>query len=301
MPVWYTRGMPKINAVFEGGGVKGVGLVGAVMAAAERGYELEYLAGTSAGAIVASLLCGYSPKEVTGILALLNFTDFIDLEGTIPVVGQIISEIFHQGILKGDHLEKWLEELLDSRGIKTFHDLLVDEFEPDLRKRYRLHVVATDLTSGEMIIFPDDLPKYGIDIDSFSVAHAVRCSMAIPFIFNPVKLGTHTIVDGALISDCPLWLFPERAFGFRLVDSGDSLPERISNGMAEAKAVLTTLINAVDKYHIHNNEYKCMVPIPTLGISTCDFNITQENKQRLYQSGYEAANIYFDEYEKEPR
>jgi len=46
----------KIDAVFEGGGVKAIGLVGAVAVTEEKGYQFENLAGTSAGAIVASLI-----------------------------------------------------------------------------------------------------------------------------------------------------------------------------------------------------------------------------------------------------
>ena len=53
----------KIDAVFEGGGVKGIGLVGAVAVTEEKGYQFENLAGTSAGAIVAALIAaGYKSE-----------------------------------------------------------------------------------------------------------------------------------------------------------------------------------------------------------------------------------------------
>ena len=55
----------RADAVFEGGGVKGIGLVGAVAVAEERGYQWVNIAGTSAGAIVAALLAvGYSVAEI---------------------------------------------------------------------------------------------------------------------------------------------------------------------------------------------------------------------------------------------
>ena len=63
----------KTDAVFEGGGVKGIGLVGAVSEIEKAGYEFENLAGTSAGAIVASLLAaGYSSEELKRELEQLN-------------------------------------------------------------------------------------------------------------------------------------------------------------------------------------------------------------------------------------
>ncbi len=51
----------KIDGVFEGGGVRGIAHVGAICALAEKGYEWERVAGTSAGSIIAALLAaGYS-------------------------------------------------------------------------------------------------------------------------------------------------------------------------------------------------------------------------------------------------
>src|SRR5690349_2716419 len=59
----------KVDAVFEGGGVKGIALIGAAQAVEEAGYAFENLAGTSAGAIVATLLAaGYSSAELRTIL-----------------------------------------------------------------------------------------------------------------------------------------------------------------------------------------------------------------------------------------
>jgi len=69
----------KADAVFEGGGVKGIGLVGAVSEIEKAGYEFENLAGTSAGAIVAALLAvGYNAQEMKVELEKLNYNDFKD-------------------------------------------------------------------------------------------------------------------------------------------------------------------------------------------------------------------------------
>ena len=69
----------KIDAVFEGGGVKGIGLVGAVSEIEAKGYEFVNLAGTSAGAIVATLLAaGYKAAEVKDIINGLDFNTLVD-------------------------------------------------------------------------------------------------------------------------------------------------------------------------------------------------------------------------------
>ena len=68
-----------INAVFEGGGVKGVGLVGAVSVTEEMGYQFGNVAGTSAGAIISTLIAaGYSAKELKTILDELDYNQFKD-------------------------------------------------------------------------------------------------------------------------------------------------------------------------------------------------------------------------------
>ena len=111
------------DAVFEGGGVKGIGLVGAVAAIEEAGYQFVNLAGTSAGAIVASLLAvGYTAGEIEQALQKLNYKDFEDENwlDRFSVPGKIASIVFRYGIYKGTFFENWLGALLDAKGKTTF-------------------------------------------------------------------------------------------------------------------------------------------------------------------------------------
>ena len=67
----------KCDAVFEGGGVLGIGLVGAAKAIEAAGYEFSRLAGSSAGAIVAALLAaGYNCDEIENEIKQLDYTKF---------------------------------------------------------------------------------------------------------------------------------------------------------------------------------------------------------------------------------
>lgn len=89
------------DAVFEGGGVKGIGLVGAVAVAEEKGYQWANVAGTSAGAIVAGLLAaGYSAAEMKEVMEELDYNRFKDasLLDRVPLVGPVTSLIFEKGI-----------------------------------------------------------------------------------------------------------------------------------------------------------------------------------------------------------
>jgi len=111
------------DAVFEGGGVKGIGLAGAVAVAEERGYQWVNVAGTSAGAIVAALLAaGYSAAEMKEIMEELDYSRFKDasLLDRVPLVGPVASLIFEKGIYEGKWFEHWMRELLRKKKVETF-------------------------------------------------------------------------------------------------------------------------------------------------------------------------------------
>src|SRR5260370_34948133 len=96
----------KFDGVFEGGGVKGIGLVGALAHLEEQGYQPVNLAGTSAGAIVAALhAAGYSARELKDIIAGLDFRKFEDTSGIgrIPIACPIIKFLDRRGIYRGGY------------------------------------------------------------------------------------------------------------------------------------------------------------------------------------------------------
>ncbi|WP_437593504.1 patatin-like phospholipase family protein [Sorangium sp. So ce1000] len=219
----------KLNLVLEGGGLRGVALVGAVAALAEaltqkyKDTYISYLAGTSAGAIVATLLgARYTPAEIASIVGGSEFASIADPVGPsfIPVVGMPIAmawgAITRLGMLKGDALLSLFREKLDQKGIRTFRDLIMPgcENEKDPARKYRVHLVASDITRGRMLVLPDDISAelYGVEPDDLEVALAVRMSMSFPFVFSPVRLTgrnkvTSYIVDGGLLSNFPVHLF----------------------------------------------------------------------------------------------
>src|SRR5687768_2196061 len=78
-PLPFRIYMPEVYSVFEGGGVRGTALVGAVAAAEEMGVRFRAVAGSSAGAIVGSLIAaGYSAAEMRTLLTEKDFRDFKD-------------------------------------------------------------------------------------------------------------------------------------------------------------------------------------------------------------------------------
>src|ERR1700712_3185367 len=88
------------DLVFEGGGVKGIGLAGAYAALVERGFEAKSVAGTSGGAITAALVAaGYTPAELDEVLRNVPFESFKDRswEEKLPG-GHVVSVLKDLGI-----------------------------------------------------------------------------------------------------------------------------------------------------------------------------------------------------------
>ena len=107
--------MPKADLVLEGGGVKGIALVGAVAVLEEHGYEFNRIAGTSAGSIVGALLAAGMPTaDMVGIMRSIDYTRFQDKgpEDRFPG-GRLYSLLTQQGIYEGTYLTKWLAEILE--------------------------------------------------------------------------------------------------------------------------------------------------------------------------------------------
>ncbi|HZX49527.1 MAG TPA: patatin-like phospholipase family protein [Candidatus Paceibacterota bacterium] len=300
----------KVFAVFEGGGVKGTGLVGAVEITEQQGYEFSHVAGTSAGAIVASLVAaGYSSAEMKEIMMGLDYLKFKDegFEDKIPLIGKPLSLLFTKGIYEGDYFEAWIRDLLAKKNIRTFGDLVIEEYEECPRYRYRLQVVASDVSRGKLLVLPWDALDYGIHPDELDVARAVRMSMSIPYFYKPIMLKdkqghTSYMVDGGVLSNYPVWLFdPEGdnttplwpTFGYKLVEPEEGKPRTIKGPISMLTALFATMMEAHDARYIKDANFLRTIPIETLGIQTTQFDMTMEQKEALYESGKKAATEFF--------
>src|SRR5829696_6799499 len=128
-----------VDLVFEGGGVKGIALVGAFSVLEERGYEPQNMAGASAGAIVAVLLAaGYTAAELQKIIGELDYDRFKDeaWEDRIPLAGKSLSVLKDLGIYEGKAFLAWMGDLLEAKGVRMFGDL-VRRADDEPRYRYK--------------------------------------------------------------------------------------------------------------------------------------------------------------------
>jgi len=281
----------------EGGGVKLIGHIGALAAIENKGFIPSHMAGTSAGGmVVAFRQAGYDPAELKQIVFDINFSDF--LSGA-PLGTKIYHLLKNKGIYSTDKLYNFIKEKLSNKGVKYFGDFKTEN--KDLRWRYKLKLIASDISDAKMLVLPDDIKLYNFDPDYLEVAEAVRMSISIPGFFRPVKLGKNFIVDGGLLSNFPVWIFDSDmiptwpTFGIILKEPGNGHKTKISNIIDFSKAIFKTMLDAHDRRFISiEDETQRLIKVPTGNISLTDFYLSTDDKNQLYHSGYKSAMQFFE-------
>ena len=300
----------KADLVLEGGGVKGIGLVGAISELERAGYSFGRVCGTSAGSIVGALIAaGVGSAELGEIMAGLDYRRFRDPAPLvrIPIAGPGLSILIERGIYEGNELKRWLGEILKAHGVETFGDLYApdpgSDLPPDLQ--YKLVVIAADLSRGEMVRLPWDYrDRYGLDPKEQRVVDAVRASMSIPIFFDPAKLRDSngrvaTLVDGGVVSNFPVAVFDRLSgeprwptFGIKLSARPDArqLPNATGNPVAYVKALVSTMMSGHDQMYIDD---PCVnrrtIFVDTFKVSATNFDLDAETARALYASGQRAA------------
>lgn len=304
-------GMKDCDLVLEGGGVKGIGLVGSVAVLAEHGYRFRRVAGTSAGAVVGSLVAAGVPAErMKQLLEEVDYRRFQDpgLLDRVPLMGRPLSILLENGIYEGRYLKQWLTTQLSEMGVETFGDLRIDDPEASLPPdhRYRLVVMAADISAGRLVRLPWDYRRlYGLDPDRQLVVDAVRVSASIPFFFEPVKLGRSLLVDGGVLSNFPIDTFdrtdarPPRwpTFGVKLSARPEAnlRPRPVAGPLGLISALVSTMANAHDQMHLDD---PCVVDrtmfVDTDNVHPVDFGLDRETQRMLYANGRRAATKFLE-------
>jgi NTE family protein len=304
------------DLVLEGGGVKGIGLVGAIGVLEAKGYSFRRVAGTSAGAIVGSMVAaGCSAERLEQIMQTIDYRKFRDatLLSRLGAPGKFASLLIENGLYRGDYLHQWITEQLASCGVKTFGDLRLTGPEAEKlpeNQRYKFVVVTADLSKGQMVYLPWDYAKYGLSPDEQPVADAIRASMSIPFFYKPAHIGKSTLVDGGMLSNFPINIFDNSpdwpTFGVKLSakETALQISRSVTGPLSLATALFATLTNGHDQRHLDNPcTQKRTVFVDTAKIQSIDFDITKEQQSFLFKNGQKAATRFletwdFEDYKK---
>lgn len=215
-------------------------------------------------------------------------------------------------LFDGDYLEEWVSKLLLRKGAKTFGDLRGGIRDPENPEGYKVRMTAVDCNRVKVIVLPDDISYYGIDPDDLEVAKAVRMSTSVPFAFRPVEIKrkqgnktmTHYIIDGGVLDRFPSWLIEHSskyppAIGFTL-DGGEKKGNLIMDTPLDILKALISIVHDIGVPTDVAHNMKHVEKIDTSCISFLDFNIGQEEKRYLHESGKKAAIKLFNKLEKSP-
>ena len=191
---------PKIGLVLSGGGAKGLAHIGVIKVLDSLGVKVDYVAGTSMGAIIGALYAsGYSGKQLDSIFHSVDFDAIIsdDLPRaskafyernnseryavTLPFEGFKVK--LPSALSRGQNTFNLLAKLmLHVNHVKSFEDLPIPFF-----------CVATNIETGQQVI-----------LEQGNLASAVMASGALPSLFQPVKIGDQTLIDGGVVNNYPV-------------------------------------------------------------------------------------------------
>ncbi len=159
---------PKIALVLGGGAAKGFAHIGVIKALESHAITPDIIVGTSAGSVVGALYAGgYNGFDLQRVALSMD-------EGTVS--DWVLP---NRGFIKGESLQKFVNNAVQNRPIEALNRTLA--------------VVATDLQSGELVVF-----------ERGDTGMAVRASSSVPGIFQPVKINGREYVDGGLVSPVPV-------------------------------------------------------------------------------------------------
>ncbi|TCJ06097.1 patatin-like phospholipase family protein [Cytobacillus praedii] len=159
---------PKIGLALGSGGARGFAHLGAIKVLKEEGIPIDFIAGSSMGAMVGCFYgAGLDIERLYKLSKAFKRKYYLDF--TIP----------RMGFIAGTKVKEL---------IRIFtHGKMLEQLDIPVR------VVATDLMTGEKVIF-----------DKGPIADAVRASISIPGIFVPEKLNGRLLVDGAVVDRVPV-------------------------------------------------------------------------------------------------
>lgn len=157
-----TPNRPTIGLALGGGFARGLAHIGVLKVFEEESIPIDFVAGTSVGAVIGAAYCsGISAKELEEIAALVRFKTF---------ARWTVSRL---GFASNDRMTGFLEKVINAR---SFEELKIP-----------LAVAATDFVTGDGVVF-----RSGPLVD------AVRASCAYPGFFLPVSIDGRLLVDGML-------------------------------------------------------------------------------------------------------
>ena len=277
----------KIGLALSGGGARGGAHVGVLKALEELDVKVDYIAGTSMGAIIGGLYAsGYGAEEIEQILIETDWNKGLtdkparkdrtmrkkeqEYEFLIPYRIGFNKGKFQLplGAIEGQHLDQLFHRmLLPVVGINQFDRLPIP-----------FRAVATDLVTGEVVV-----------MSGGSLPDTLRASMSVPGIFAPVNIDGHILVDGGMSNNLPVNVVREMGADIVIaVDISSPLlkEEQLTSFISVTEQLTNFLTRRTTEQQIESLGPRDILIVPVLGdFSSTDFDGAED----IVHLGYEAA------------
>ncbi len=282
----------KIGLVLSGGGATGLAHIGVLKALEEKGIPIDYITGTSAGALVGSMYaCGYSPQEIEDYVLSESFQ--LMTNGKLEPDKRFLlqerdndASIFNFSFSKDSLLRKSIPLNLVTPSYLDFE-----------MARLLGTVSASHFNSFDSLFIPfrciasDVVNKKSTSFSKGHLNQAVRASMTYPFYVNPIRIDGIVYFDGGLYNNFPVNIMyndfhPDFIIGSNVSDNAKAPDEQDFIGMLENMMATPT------DYSIPCAEGIIINPKSNVGIFEFD-----EVKQAI-QDGYLAASLLLDSISK---
>lgn len=280
----------KVAIVLSGGGAKGVAHVRALKVIEEAGIPIDYIVGTSMGAIVGGLYSiGYTTAQLDTLVrnqdwkfllsdaterkekSLFNREHSEQYILTVPF-NKKAKESLTGGVIKGRNIG-----ILFSKLTEGYHDSL------DFNKfPIPFACVAYNLVNGKEVVFHEGV-----------LATAIRASMSIPGAFTPVRINDQVLVDGGMANNYPVDVAREMGADYVIgIDVQDSL--KAANNLVSLPNIVGQIVNLLveNKYQENVSKSDVHIKVNVSGYSATSF--TRNAIDTLLIRGESAARKQWD-------
>lgn len=214
---------PKVGLVLSGGGAKGLAHIGALKVIDSLGVKIDYIAGTSMGAIIGALYAsGYSGNQLDSLFQEIDFDKIIndDLPRASKAFYERDNSEKYAVTLPFDHFKIKLPSAL-SRGQNTYNllsrlTLRVSHINDFSKLPIPFFCIATNVETGQQVL-----------LDQGNVTQAIMASGALPTLFQPVTINGEVLIDGGVVNNYPIDELREKGMDVIIgVDVQDGLLNR---------------------------------------------------------------------------
>ncbi|WP_323787208.1 patatin-like phospholipase family protein [Psychroserpens sp.] len=273
---------PKVGLVLSGGGAKGFAHIGALKVIDSLGIKIDYIAGTSMGAIVGSLYSsGYSGKQLDSIFKSLDYDKVIsdDLPRSAKTFYERDNSEKYSVNLPFDKFKVKLPSAL-SRGQNVFNlmsklTLHVSDIERFDQLPIPFFCIATNVENGEAVM-----------LESGNLSEAVTASGAFPTLFQPVMIDGQLLIDGGVVNNYPINELKAKGMDIIIgIDVQDDLKDR-----SELKSAPDVLLQINNFRTINDMKLKSKITDIYINPDIKDFTVVSfSESQKIIENGKQAT------------